>query len=594
MFSAMRYLFAPPDEPTVRDAPVKHHNPTPPASKRTYELGESSQPYDTERRIAMLEAEVSTMQETLQSVSAQLAQLEEAGLTAPESQEGKVKMILQRQVPHYRKDHPTKDELLLAARWSQLTYVTAPEGDPGITASGWNALRHKDADGIKGGIWHMFEDAPWAPAYKATIERIEETAMFYPDMEMIAHLESGGHYDGQVSIWRSDNRRVLMVAWRGTDSKEDAQLDAQSVLKVPWHNREEVAAKHGTLVGVAGAKGPDRHLQRGEANDPSVSPLPHYGLLKRTLMVGKGFLTQYLGEQLSARVKRVVAEQLKSKAVGYEVLICGHSLGGAVATLCAYELACQYLKTSILLVTFGSPRTVNTEFANVLSRLPNLRCYRVANEYDVVSRVPPYFLDFQHVGKFIWIRWGNVRPPRRFGHQPWVLLVGHFMWCCGTTGVADHSMELYLDRLAGGGAATSRAYSWSRYMRLLERLRDNDHVHEHEGPVRAITNRVARLLRGEEAEKHMSNLARSAMSARVSRKSAVPGFRIRQTNASAASITSAAETSLTLSESERSVGGAARPSSVGAPVGATAMIAEESVPPTVLQACSSSSANLRI
>ena len=197
---------------------------------------------------------------------------------------------------------------------------------------------------------------------------------------------------------------VLMVAWRGTDSKEDAQLDVQSVNKVPWHNREEVAAKHGTLVGVAGAKGPDRHLQRGEANDPSVSPLPHYGLLKRTLMVGKGFLTQYLGEQLSARVKRVVAEQLKSKAVGYEVLICGHSLGGAVATLCAYELACQYLKTSILLVTFGSPRTVNTEFANVLSRLPNLRCYRVANEYDVVSRVPPYFLDFQHVGKFIWIR----------------------------------------------------------------------------------------------------------------------------------------------------------------------------------------------
>ena len=92
----------------------------------------------------------------------------------------------------------------------------------------------------------------------------------------------------------------------------------------------------------------------------------------------------------------------------------------------------------------------------------------------------------------------------------------------------------------------------------------------------------------------MSSLARSAMSARVSRKSAVPGFRIRQTNASAASITSAAETSLTLSESERSVGGAARPSSVGAPVGATAMIAEESVPPTVLQACSSSSANLRI
>ena len=27
-------------------------------------------------------------------------------------------------------------------------------------------------------------------------------------------------------------------------------------------------------------------------------------------------------------------------------------------------------------------------------------------------RVPPSSIGFQHVGKFIWIRWGNVRPPR--------------------------------------------------------------------------------------------------------------------------------------------------------------------------------------
>ena len=37
-------------------------------------------------------------------------------------------------------------------------------------------------------------------------------------------------------------------------------------------------------------------------------------------------------------------------------------------------------------MTFGSPRTVNAEFANVLARLPNLCAYRVANGYDVVPR----------------------------------------------------------------------------------------------------------------------------------------------------------------------------------------------------------------
>ena len=56
-----------------------------------------------------------------------------------------------------------------------------------------------------------------------------------------------------------------------------------------------------------------------------------------------------------------------------------------------------------MLVTFGSPRTVNAEFANVLARLPNIRIYRVANGFDVVSRVPPSYIDYQHVGKMIWV-----------------------------------------------------------------------------------------------------------------------------------------------------------------------------------------------
>ena len=231
-------------------------------------------------------------------------------------------------------------------------------------------------------------------------------------------------------------------------------------------------------------------------------------------MVGKGFLTQYLGERLSERVLATVTRELSTAARGYEVHVCGHSLGGAVATLCVYWLARSFLQTSILLVTFGSPRTINTEFANVLARMPNLRIYRVANSVDVVSRVPPSYVDYQHVGRLVWLHHRHVEPPRRFGLQPWQLLIAHLA-CCVTSGVADHAMDLYLDRMLG-------EYSWSKYKRMLERHKRADVYLEGRAP----TVRIARLLHrtninlnlGVGRESRVSQLATQALSMRASQR----------------------------------------------------------------------------
>ncbi len=46
-----------------------------------------------------------------------------------------------------------------------------------------------------------------------------------------------------------------------------------------------------------------------------------------------------------------------------EIYIVGHSLGGAVATLCAYDLACHNKDLNPVLITFGSPTVGDVDFA---------------------------------------------------------------------------------------------------------------------------------------------------------------------------------------------------------------------------------------
>ena len=98
----------------------------------------------------------------------------------------------------------------------------------------------------------------------------------------------------------------------------------------------------------------------------SKSPLTHTMGRRAQLRVAAGFLQQYLGEGLNRRVNEVIKEQVASFA-GYSVLVTGHSLGGALATLSAFEVASTFLDRQVLLTTFGSPRVVNAEFARVLA-----------------------------------------------------------------------------------------------------------------------------------------------------------------------------------------------------------------------------------
>ncbi|MDN3922440.1 lipase family protein [Roseateles violae] len=79
------------------------------------------------------------------------------------------------------------------------------------------------------------------------------------------------------------------------------------------------------------------------------------------------------------------------------LIVCGHSLGAAIATLLALPAGAQRL------VTLGSPRVGDADFAADLEA-SSLEPLRVVGCCDVVTELPPAGLDFRHVGAdFVYI-----------------------------------------------------------------------------------------------------------------------------------------------------------------------------------------------
>jgi predicted lipase len=77
------------------------------------------------------------------------------------------------------------------------------------------------------------------------------------------------------------------------------------------------------------------------------------------------------------------------------VTICGHSLGGALATLLALDVAANSTFHNPSVYTYGSPRTGDSLFASTFDQVVK-NSFRVANRVDIVPTLPPP-VDYEHV-----------------------------------------------------------------------------------------------------------------------------------------------------------------------------------------------------
>lgn len=92
-------------------------------------------------------------------------------------------------------------------------------------------------------------------------------------------------------------------------------------------------------------------------------------------------------------VQTVVESQPFHNFVGYDIVMCGHSLGGALATLCAAYISRLKLSNPIHVVTFGSPRVGNDKFADIFNSKVAFH-YRFVHDNDIVPMVPK--INYQH------------------------------------------------------------------------------------------------------------------------------------------------------------------------------------------------------
>lgn len=146
-----------------------------------------------------------------------------------------------------------------------------------------------------------------------------------------------GGMDTQGFITHSDE--IVLISIRGTQETQDFFTDAKAI-QVQMEQYPD---------GVRG----------------------HIGFYKSFKAI-KGFIEKYLN--------RFYLDQ--------KVIVVGHSLGGAIATLAADWIKKTQNIDNVILYTFGSPRVGNTEFV----KQSTLTHYRMVAENDPIPSVPGEFL----------------------------------------------------------------------------------------------------------------------------------------------------------------------------------------------------------
>jgi pimeloyl-ACP methyl ester carboxylesterase len=154
--------------------------------------------------------------------------------------------------------------------------------------------------------------------------------------------------------------------------------------------------------------------------------------------VHRGFMRSY-----SCISQRLIVQLAQAD----KIILAGHSLGGALATLAADDL--RQLGWNIGGVyTFGSPRVGNWEFARAYNELLAERTFRITNAGDPVPWVPFVFGTYRHVAREHYLnRTGGV------DIEPWAITHVEELLAAATHDspafalAGEHSIRRYIEKL---------------------------------------------------------------------------------------------------------------------------------------------------
>ena len=128
------------------------------------------------------------------------------------------------------------------------------------------------------------------------------------------------------------------------------------------------------------------------------------------IRVHEGFLRTYRS------VRKKIHDLIPQGAC--RVIVTGHSLGAALAVLCAVDIQYNFPHKDVQAYLFGCPRVGNKAFSKSYNKRV-FKTLRIVNGNDIVTKVPPALFGFKHVG--IPIYTGKLRLPFAFSflqHAP--------------------------------------------------------------------------------------------------------------------------------------------------------------------------------
>lgn len=190
-------------------------------------------------------------------------------------------------------------------------------------------------------------------------------------------------------------------------------------------------------------------------------------------LVALGFLSIYqtftfIDLTGAAKTLNTVVTELAATGAGIEeFLVLGHSLGGALATLAAAELAMVNpgnVQSKVVIYTFASPRVGLLDFASSFAdAVPT--SFRIWNTMDIVPQVPPFpFIHVSGLGDAIvqteqQLETLVITPPceHHLTSYQWLLDSTKFSLDGGCSDVAVHASVAAMAAAAGHGPAAQKA-----------------------------------------------------------------------------------------------------------------------------------------
>ena len=189
--------------------------------------------------------------------------------------------------------------------------------------------------------------------------------------------------------------KAIYVVWRGSESKKDFQNDA-SIDKVPFLNDGEKV---------------------------------HIGF--------KYCWESVVGDTYDAI--DTALENLQGETT--DIVVCGHSLGGAVATLYAHSIKKHYPHYNVKCVTIGSPRVGNKTFKENYDSY-EIDTLRIVHNNDLVTHTP--YIRFYHVNYQLRLdNNGNVLKRDKSLDALWLYIKALF----SGKNIKDHMCDGYMEAL---------------------------------------------------------------------------------------------------------------------------------------------------